>query len=236
MVHSSQGVVSSDIAEMRSEPAIIAGIAQATLGAEPVDWLALASNYDLIRDAIAQTLPGFQQMNERLKQPGGFYLGNSAAKYQWHTTNQKANFHAHPLPEDIVPASIRALSDNRIFVLQTLRSHDQYNTTIYGFEDRYRGVSGERNIVFMNQQDITDLGFLPEQKVDVTSLWPDEKVRKIFAFKLVPYEIPQGNIAAYFPEANALVPLASSGDFSDTPTSKSIAVIITATEQQKNII
>ena len=112
----------------------------------------------------------------------------------------------------------------------------QYNTTIYGFEDRYRGVSGERNIVFMNQQDITDLGFLPEQKVDVTSLWPDEKVRKIFAFKLVPYEIPQGNIAAYFPEANALVPLASSGDFSDTPTSKSIAVIITATEQQKNII
>jgi len=226
MVHKSQGVIKSDTLNMRSEPAIIAGIAQATLGKTPVDWLALTENYDLIRDYIAQTLPGFADMNNKLSQPGGFYLGNSAAEHQWRTATNKANIHTNPLPEDIVPASIRALTDNRVFVMQTLRSHDQYNTTIYGFEDRYRGISGERNIILMNPKDIADLGLLAADTVDVTSLWPDKVERKIAAFTLVPYDIVPGNIAAYFPEANPLVPLASKGDLSDTPTSKSIAVII----------
>ncbi|MGJ8692843.1 MAG: FdhF/YdeP family oxidoreductase [Thalassotalea sp.] len=236
MVHASQGVVDSDRAQMRSEPAIIAGIANATLGATPVDWLAMADNYDLIRDAIAKTLPAFYDMNQRLKTPGGFYLGNSAAQHQWQTVSKKAHICTNKLPEDIVPAAIRALSKNKIFVLQTLRSHDQYNTTIYGFEDRYRGISGERNIILMHPDDIQALNFKAQEIVDITSLWPDDTVRKIVGFKLVPYEIPLGNIAAYFPEANPLVPLASNGDLSDTPTSKSIAVIIEKSQASSIII
>ncbi|WP_440875966.1 FdhF/YdeP family oxidoreductase [Thalassotalea sp. PLHSN55] len=236
MVHKSQGVVDSNTDNMRSEPAIIAGMAQATLGKSPVDWLALSSNYNLIREYIAKTLPEFSNMNERVNQRGGFYLGNSAANYQWHTTTEKANFSRHDLPQDIVPASIRALSDNRIFVMQTLRSHDQYNTTVYGYEDRYRGISGERDIILMNAQDIKDLGFFAQQRVDVTSLWPDKVERKIVGFKLVPYDIPQGNVAAYFPEANPLVALTNKGDLSDTPASKSIAVVISAQQQAQRII
>ncbi len=236
MVHKSKGVVQSSTHDMRSEPAIIAGIANATLDKEPVDWLALVSNYDLIRDLIAQTLPDFYQMNERLEKAGGFYLGNSAAQHQWNTSSKKACLYTHSLPESIVPASIRALTNNRILVMQTLRSHDQYNTTVYGFEDRYRGISGERNIILINPEDMNDLGLKHESLVNVTSLWADNVERKIEGFKLVSYDIPKGNVAAYFPEANPLVPLASIGDLSSTPTSKSIAVVIEACEQSTRII
>lgn len=236
MVHKSKGVVKSDTSNMRSEPAIIAGIAHATLGDTPVKWLELANNYDLIRDYIGQTLPEFNQMNDRLAQPGGFYLGNSAAEFTWNTATKKAQISTNQLPDDIVPASIRALTKNRIFVLQTLRSHDQYNTTIYGFEDRYRGISGERNIIFMNPSDIADLDLKNEELVDVESLWPDDIERKIYGFKLVSYDIPAGNIAAYFPEANPLVALKSVGDESDTPTSKSIAVTIKKADTSDRII
>ncbi len=236
MVHKSKGVVGSNTENMRSEPAIIAGIAHATLGNTPVEWLRLASNYDLIRDYIAQTLPEFSKMNERLAHPGGFYLGNSAAELYWNTDSQKAQISSNPLPEDIIPASIRALSNNRIFLLQTLRSHDQYNTTVYGFEDRYRGISGERNIILMNPSDISDLALANEDLVDVESLWPDDVERKVYGFKLVSYDIPKGNIAAYFPEANPLVALQNKGDRSDTPASKSIAVIIKKAEQSDRII
>ncbi len=123
MVHASQGVVASDIREMRSEPAIIAGIAQATLGNEPIAWLDIVKDYDQIRDLISQTIPGFTDMNQRLQAPGGFYLGNAAAQLRWATSDQKAQLHSYPLPEAIISASQRALTQNRIFVLQTLRSH-----------------------------------------------------------------------------------------------------------------
>lgn len=236
MVHKSKGVVKSDTSNMRSEPAIIAGIAHATLGDTPVKWLELANNYNLIRDYIGQTLPEFNEMNERLTQPGGFYLGNSAAELTWNTATKKAQISANQLPDDIVPASIRALTKNRVFVLQTLRSHDQYNTTVYGFEDRYRGISGERNIIFMNPNDIANLDLKNEDLVDVESLWPDDIERKIYSFKLVNYDIPTGNIAAYFPEANPLVALKSTGDESDTPTSKSIAVTIKKADTSDRII
>jgi len=236
MVHKSKGVVKSNTQNMRSEPAIIAGIAHATLGNTPVNWLELASNYDLIRDYIGKTIPEFTDMNTRLLQPGGFYLGNSAAEFIWNTTSKKAQLSVNKLPENIVPASIRALTKNRVFVLQTLRSHDQYNTTIYGLEDRYRGISGEREIIFMNQNDINDLGLKNEELVDVESLWPDDVERKIYGFKLVSYDIPKGNIAAYFPEANPLVALKNRGDGSDTPASKSIAVTITKSNATNRII
>lgn len=236
MVHKSQGVVESETENMRSEPAIIAGIANATLGKSPINWLALIEDYDRIRELIGQTFSNFTEMNARVTAKGGFYLGNSAADLNWQTPQQQANIISNPLPEDIVPASIRALSKDRVFVLQTLRSHDQYNTTVYGYEDRYRGISGERNIILMNEKDIEDLGLSPEQRVNVTSLWPDAFERKIRHFKLVPYDIPIGNIAAYFPEANPLVPLAHKGDLSDTPASKSIAVVIEASKDAIEIM
>jgi len=226
MVHASQGVVASEQGEMRSEPAIIAGMAHATLINDSIDWLALADNYDLIRELISRCIPGFNDMNNKILHNGGFYLGNSARDRIWQTPSKKAQFYAHPLPKNIITASQRALTNNKIFVLQTLRSHDQYNTTIYGFNDRYRGLQGDRNIILMHQQDIDDLGFNAGQKVDIESLWPDDIERKITGFSLVAYDIPKGNCAAYFPEANPLVAMASVGDLSNTPTSKSIAIVV----------
>ncbi|WP_160062618.1 FdhF/YdeP family oxidoreductase [Psychromonas sp. L1A2] len=228
MVHSSQGVIKSDIRQMRSEPVIIAGIAQATLGSSPINWLDTVKDYDLIRDYISQTIPGFSDMNQRLQAPGGFYLGNAAGQRVWNTNDQKAQFHSSPLPDSIVSASQRALTKNRIFVLQTLRSHDQYNTTIYGFKDRYRGLSGDRNIILLNESDITALGLSSGDKVDIEALWGDEVVREVTNFTMLAYDIPSGNAAAYYPEANPLVALANYGDFTFTPNSKSIAIVICA--------
>lgn len=230
MVHASGGVVESDTGEMRSEPAIIAGIAKATLGNHPVDWDYLIEDYDRIRDLIANTIPGFTDMNQKLKQPGGFYLGNSAAERIWHTDSQKATFIAHPLPTHLLPANLRALSDDPVFVLQTVRSHDQYNTTIYGFEDRYRGISGERKVLMINPADIDALGMAPGDRVDVTSLSADGVKRTVYGFKLVSYDIPAGNIAAYFPETNPLVALDSVGDLSDTPISKAIPIVLSPSQ------
>ena len=227
MVHSSQGVVASDIRQMRSEPAILAGIAQATLGSNPVNWLDLITDYDKIRDLISQTIPGFTGMNQRLQEPGGFYLGNKAAEHSWNTSDQKAQFHRYPLPESIITASQRALTKNPIFVLQTLRSHDQYNTTIYGFSDRYRGLSGDRNIILLNEVDISALGLSSGDKVDIEALWGDEVIRQVTNFTLIAYDIPCGNAAAYYPETNPLVALANHGDYTFTPNSKSIAIVIT---------
>ena len=236
MVHASQGVVESDIKDMRSEPAIIAGIAQATLGKEPIDWLWVVQDYDRIRDLISQVLPEFANFNERLTQPGGFYLGNSAARFDWQTESRKAQIKTNDLPVDIVSASQRALTDNKIFVLQTLRSHDQYNTTVYGYEDRYRGISGEREVILMNAQDMNDLGFSEQQMVDIEALWPDDIERKVNGFKVIPYDIPLGNVACYFPEANPLIALESFGDHSYTPTSKSMAVIVTPAQSNAGTI
>jgi len=187
-------------------------------------------DYDHIRTLIEKTLPEFNGFNQHIKQPGGFYLGNSAAERRWLTTTSKANFIAHELPEDIISQSQRGLTDNKIFLLQTLRSHDQYNTTIYGFEDRYRGISGERTVLMMNSEDIASLGFKAGQLVDIEALWPDGRERKVTGFRLVPFDIPKGNTASYFPEANPLVALSSYGDNSFTPTSKSVAIVVTAAQ------
>ncbi|MDO6706903.1 FdhF/YdeP family oxidoreductase [Photobacterium sp. 1_MG-2023] len=230
MVHASGGVVESDTGEMRSEPAIIAGIAQATLGKQPVDWLKLTEDYDRIRELIADVIPGFSDMNRKLKQPGGFYLGNSAAERIWQTDSRKAEFKTHPLPEHLLAANLRQLSEDPVFVLQTVRSHDQYNTTIYGFEDRYRGISGERKVLMMNPADIEALGLNVGDRVDVTSLAADGIERQVKGFKLIGYDIPAGNLAAYFPETNPLVALDSKGDLSDTPISKAIPVILKASQ------
>lgn len=241
MVHASYGAVANDKehndqGEMRSEPAIIAGMAQATLGSHPVAWLDLIDDYDRIRSLIEQVIPGFAGVNEKIKQPGGFYLGNSARENNWQTPSGKAEIITHDLPEHLLPAKLRAMSDQAVFVLQTMRSHDQYNTTIYGFDDRYRGVFGERKVLFMNAQDIEKIGLKAGERVDIRSLYADQYEREVFGFKLVAYDIPVGNIAAYFPEANPLVALHDSGDLSHTPVSKAIAVTVKkSTETDENI-
>lgn len=226
MVHASQGVGKPNSPQQRSETAIVAGIAQAALGTKPLDWLAMAQDYNLIRDHMAATLPGFEQFNERLTAPGGFYLGNSAARYQWQTANGKANFAATALPTHLIPEAITLKAQGLLSTLQTLRSHDQYNTTIYGMDDRYRGVYGQRMVLFMNPAEIKRRGLQEGDWVELSSVWLDDVERKVEDFKIVAYDIPPGNVAAYYPETNPLVPLHSVGDGSDTPTSKAIPILI----------
>ncbi|MDX1266472.1 MAG: FdhF/YdeP family oxidoreductase [Oceanisphaera sp.] len=226
MVHASQGVAKPNSPHQRSETAIVAGMAQAVLGDKPVDWQALANNYDLIRNHIAATLPGFDNFNERLQQPGGFYLDNSAARHQWQTRNGKANFGAAPLPEQLIPEAVTARAQGMLSTLQTLRSHDQYNTTIYGMDDRYRGVYGQRMVLFMHPDEIKRRGLQQGDWVELIGVWLDDTERKVGGFKVVAYDIPPGDVAAYYPETNPLVPLHSVGDGSHTPTSKSIPVLI----------
>ncbi len=233
MVHASAGVLEPSSAEMRSEPAIIAGIAHAVLGTKPIDWLSVIEDYSAIRALIAQTIPGFSEFNSKIEQPGGFYLGNSARKRDWATQGGKVIVHRHPLPDSILPDRSSKLLHNKTLVLQTLRSHDQYNTTIYGMNDRYRGIKGERDILFINPADIQRLGFKEGQLVDIKSLWDDGRTREVKGFKLIGYSIPAGNIAAYYPETNPLVPLDSYGVNSRTPTSKSIAVELSAHQSNR---
>ncbi len=228
MVHASEGVGKPLAETQRSETAIVAGIADAVLGKVKVDWLDLASNYDKIRDHIAATIPGFADFNKKCEQPGGFYLGNAAAELRFNTLHNKAQFSDASLPASLFPSSV---SDEAPFTLQTLRSHDQYNTTIYGLDDRYRGVYGQREVLFINPEDIDALGLTAGQNVDIETLWNDGITRIVSGFKLVPYNIPRGNLAAYYPETNPLVPLSSFGDISGTPTSKSIPVKISLSSE-----
>ncbi len=236
MIHASGGVLEPLTKEQKSEPAIIAGIAAATLGNFPIDWMEAVSDYDIIRDHIAAVIPGFTDFNQRILQAGGFYLGNSARERKWTTPSNKAILHTHILPESILPKRAQDLLSDKTLIMQTLRSHDQYNTTIYGMDDRYRGIKGERKVVFINPADIQRLGFEEGQSVTLRSIWDDGVERKINGFKLVPYSIPAGNIAAYYPETNPLVPLDSHGEFSNTPTSKSIAIELEAYEEESNNI
>lgn len=222
MVHGSGGINSPASDQLRSEIAIVAGIAHATLGNAHVDWMALADDYDLIRDMIERVIPGFGNFNRRVRVPRGFHLRNAASERDWNTPTKKANFYSGPLP--LQTEHQQALSDGRLFVLQTFRSHDQYNTTIYGMDDRYRGVYGERQVIFMNPKDMEDLGAHSRQRVDVIGEYGDGVERIASNFRLVPYNIPRGSLGGYYPELNVLVPLSSYGAGSFTPTSKSVLV------------
>ena len=228
MVHASEGVGIPLAETQRSETAIVAGIANAVLGSDKANWLAMADDYAVIREHIAATIPGFADFNQKCEQPGGFYLGNAAARLEFNTPSRKAEFNAAMLPQSLFPQ----LNNRHVpFVMQTLRSHDQYNTTIYGLDDRYRGVYGQRKVVFIHPQDMADQGLQEGQQVDIETLWNDGITRQVYGFVLVPYNIPRGNLAAYYPETNPLVPLSSFGDDSGTPTSKSIPVKISLSPQ-----
>jgi len=222
MVHGSGGINKPASPELRSEVAIIAGIATATVGSAKVNWAALADDYDLIRDHIANVIPGFENYNERVRKPRGFHLRNAAANREWETPEGRATFWTGSLPDAIQHQIARG--QDGVFVLQTFRSHDQYNTTIYGMNDRYRGVYGERNVVFINPADLAGLGAEAGDRADVIGRHGDGVSRIATNFRLVPYDIPRGCVAGYYPELNVLVPLSSAGDESDTPTSKSVLV------------
>ncbi len=169
MVHASAGILRPLSSQMKSEPAIVAGLAKATLGNHPVDWDWLIEDYDRIRDLIADVIPGFQDFNARLAAPGGFYLGNKAGRREWNTATGKANFAANALLHDLLPDAVRRQGIKPDLILQTMRSHDQYNTTIYSLDDRYRGVKGQRDVVFVNQADLDRLGVAAGEKVDLVA-------------------------------------------------------------------
>ncbi|PHV12159.1 FdhF/YdeP family oxidoreductase [Chitinimonas sp. BJB300] len=227
MVHISAGMNPPASDRLLSEPAIVAHMALATLKHSKTPWLWLVEDYDRIRDKIAQVVEGFENFNQRVHVPGGFYLGNSARERDWRTATGKARFMAHAVPTDLPIKSMRAQYGSQpVFNLMTVRSHDQYNTTVYGMDDRYRGVFGHRRVCFINKVDLARLGFSAGQWVDMTSVWHDGK-REAKRFLLVEYDIPEGCLASYFPETNGLVPLSSMADRARTPASKSIPVILT---------
>ena len=228
MVHASNGQLQPLSKFMKSEPAILAGIAAATLGSKPVDWNWLVADYGRIRDLIADTIPGFKDFNEKIKNPGGFYLGNAAGARRWNTPSGRANFRPNILPKDLIHERTHATGKVPDLIMQSMRSHDQYNTTIYGLDDRYRGVKGQRDVLFVNEADIIRLGFKPGQKADIVSLWEDGRERRVKGFTLLAFDIPAGQAAAYYPEVNPLVPLESTGDGSHTPTSKFVAIRLEA--------
>ncbi|WP_027816116.1 FdhF/YdeP family oxidoreductase [Paraburkholderia bannensis] len=231
MVHISYGMNKPASPNLMSETAIVANIARATLGDDKVDWLAHSGDYAKIRDAIEQTIEGFDQYNERIQHPGGFHLRVASRERDWKTDTGKANFMVHPVQQDTPIARAKAQHGERLMTLMTTRSHDQYNTTIYALDDRYRGVFGQRRVVFINPADIAMLGFKNGDWVDMTTVWDDGIERRADHFRLVEYDIPRGCIGAYYPETNPLVPLKSVGDVCNTPTSKSIPVLLHASSE-----
>jgi len=227
MVHVSAGINAPAAAMLLSEPAIVARLAAATLGARSkTPWLWLIEDYDRIRERIAAVFDEFHDFNERVRVPGGFRLPNSAAERRWQNPEGKAVFKTHAVPTDTPLQRARAGRKQPVFLLATTRSHDQYNTTIYGMNDRYRGVFGERRVLFINGADIAQLGMRAGDWVDLESLCDDAVRRIAKRFLLVDYNIPRGCLAAYYPETNTLVPLSSFADEARTPTSKSIPVIL----------
>ena len=218
VVHQSNGHLTPSSEHLLSEPAIIVGIAEATLKNTKTDWSLLITNYDLIRNRIEATIPGFENYNEKVRIKGGFYLPNNARDNNYAPTlTGKANFSTN-LPSDII------LSDNQ-FMMMTIRTHDQYNTTIYGLNDRYRGVLNERRVIFMNPEDMEKQELSKLDKVTLTSHFQGEK-RTAKGFLVVPYSIPKQCTATYFPEANVLVPLKSKARISHTPASKTVIITI----------
>jgi len=222
VVQQSSGTLTPTHPDLLSEVAIICHLAAATLkGRTKVDWLGCSANYDLIRDHIEHVVPGFEAYNKRVRQPGGFYLPNVARdKQEFNTRTGKANFFVHPIPQhNLRPGEL---------LMMSVRSHDQFNTTIYGQNDRYRGISGSRRVIFLNAQDIAEQGLTGCDYVDLTSHYHGQQ-RTVLRFRVVPYEIPRGCAATYYPKMNVLVPLEHVADGSNQPASKSVVITLKPT-------
>lgn len=217
VVHKSQGRLEPLSKELKSEPAIVAGIAKATFGNEPINWDEMKDNYDVVREHIEATISGFEDYNKKVRVPKGFYLPNGARDRKFSTDNGKAKF-------SVVKAPNRKIETGNL-IMMTIRTHDQYNTTIYGMNDRYRGIEGERRVVLMNPEDMKAQGLSNLDVVHLKSYFEGEE-RMAHNFKVVSYDIAAGCCATYFPEANVLVPLKSVAKGSNTPVSKFIEVKI----------
>jgi len=226
MVHVSYGMNKPASPNLMSETAIIAHMAHATLGSAKVDWLYYADDYASVRDAIEAVFDGFEDYNRRIAQPGGFHLRVASRERDWKTASGKANFIVAQIETDTPIHRARQRHGDEVMVLMTTRSHDQYNTTIYAMDDRYRGVFGQRRVLFINKLDLARMGLQAGERVDIFTVWDDDLERRADGFLLVEYDIPQGCLGAYYPETNPLVPLNSVGDVSNTPTSKSIPVML----------
>ncbi|XVQ08635.1 FdhF/YdeP family oxidoreductase [Spirillospora sp. CA-255316] len=217
MVHASRGRLAPAGPKLLSEVAIVCRLARAALPGSGIDWAAMEHDYDVIRDHVSRVVPGFERYNERIREPGGFTLPHAPRdERRFPTATGKANLTVNELEVLRVP-------EGRL-LLQTVRSHDQYNTTVYGMDDRYRGVKAGRRVVFVNTGDLEALGLADGATVDLVSEWSDGVERRAPAFRIVAYPTARGCAAAYFPETNVLVPLDSTADISNTPTSKSVVV------------
>ncbi len=219
IINPSRGVLEPAGEQLRSEPAIVAGMARATLGQRTaVDWEALVADYNRIRDHIEHVIPGFERFNERIAKDV-FYLPNEARDHRiFNNDLGKALFTVHPIPRnELKPGK---------YIMMTIRSHDQFNTHIYGLDDRYRGIYNGRRVIFMNPQDVEQAGLTQGQFVDLTSYFGDGEERRAKHFQVAPYPIARGCTATYFPEGNVLVPINSVADRSNTPTSKFIVISV----------
>ncbi len=215
VVSRSQGTHEPAAPHLKSEVAIVCGLASATFGqGSKLPWLDFVKNYDLIRSEIEAVIPGFDRYNERVRKPDGFYLPNGPREGRFTTPTGKAQFRVDPAPQWTVKEGE--------YMMMTIRTHDQFNTTIYGLDDRYRGIHGERRVVLMNRDDMRSAGLKEPHRVDLVSNYDRERVAEDFF--VVPYDIARGCVATYFPEANVLVPLGLKAEKSGTPASKNVVV------------
>jgi molybdopterin-dependent oxidoreductase alpha subunit len=219
-VHASTGLNEPAGPAIRSEVAIVAGMAKALLGNHPVDWDACVADYDVIRDYIEKVFPIFHDYNARIRVPGGFRLPVGASDRIWNTASGKASFYTFLGTEED-----RVFADRTVLRLTTLRSHDQYNTTIYGLDDRYRGIFGRRDVLLMNASDMRDQGLVAGMRVRVDSAVSEKFIE---GWTVVEYDIPPGSCGAYYPEANGLVVLEDRDPDCLTPAYKSAPVHVSA--------
>ncbi len=219
MVHLSRGMKHPASEHLRSETAIIAGMAMATLRGTATPWRRYVDDYDTIRDDMAQVLEGFEDFNRRVRQPLGFRLRQPARERVFLTASGLAEFNCCELP-DVIP------TDGRL-VLSTVRSHDQWNTTIYSDDDRYRGVSNLRTVVFMNARDMSDRGIERFGLVEITSFARDGTTRRLRGYRAIDYDTPVGTAAGYMPEMNVLCTLSDFSTQSDQPLTKHLIIDVT---------
>ncbi|MEM7185287.1 MAG: FdhF/YdeP family oxidoreductase [Bacteroidota bacterium] len=215
VVHSSMGSFKPASDHLLSEPAIVARLGEVLFGNSPINWGEMTKNYDTIRDHIEAVIPGFESYNERVRKPAGFYLPNGARNAEFNTASKKAVFTVNEIPN-------HAMEDGSL-ILMTIRTHDQYNTTIYGMNDRYRGIFNERRVLLMNKEDMTNRQLVPLDVVHLTSVYKGVE-RCARNFKVIEYDIAKGCVATYFPEANVLVSIDSVAWKSNTPASKFVEV------------
>jgi molybdopterin-dependent oxidoreductase alpha subunit len=217
MVHRSRGKLEPASPHLLSEVAIISRLARRTLGeSSSIPWESFEADYDLIRDSISRVVPGFENFNERIKHPGGFRLDNPVNELRFPTPSGRAVFTVNAFDSLQPPPGH--------LVLQSLRSHDQWNTIPYALNDRYRGIHAARQIVMVNPDDLAELGLADRDRVDIIGVWDDGVERRADGFTVVAYPTARGSAASYYPETNVLVPLDSVAAISNTPTSKGIIV------------